>query len=329
MHPKIVDGIKAVLYGQVLSMILSSTFIFTQMVNQGYIYPYIFPNEMMYHLLFLICLLKAGYIINLYKTKVNVTRFIYIIAMGAIDVLANMAMLKSFEYTSGISAVLISSTSAILAVPMSYFILKSRYNRWHAIGVAIVMVGLVFINWSKYDQNAGEDASFKFTGSFLAALASLGFAASSVIQTKVIEEIDEGYPWGALSGFGTVSSVVAFIIANLTPLHTEDRDLLLNSNSPYAWYIIGYIVALALFYVLSPLYLQKWSAVNFQMSILTADIGVYIFNIFYLKASLTTLYTTGFFVVLIGMGVFNMAPVLAGETEKEKVEDHIPPVTLK
>ncbi|KAJ3320008.1 hypothetical protein HDV06_005742 [Boothiomyces sp. JEL0866] len=329
MNPKVVDGIKAVVYGQILSIILSSTFIFTQMVNLGDIYPYIFPNELMYHLLFLVCLLKLGYIINLYKTKGTPVVVTSVVSMGAIDVLANMALLKSFEYTSGISVTLISSTSAILAVPMSYFLLKSRYNRWHGVGVIIVMIGLVFINWSKYDQNGDQPSYFHVTGSILAALASLGFAASSVIQTKVIEDIDEGYPWGALSGFGVVSSIVAFVIANLTPLHTEDRDVLLNSSSPYAWYIIGYIVCLALFYILSPLYLQKWSAVNFQMSILTADIGVYIFNIFYLQASLTAIYTTGFFVVLIGMAVFNMAPVLAGESEDEQLKDHIPPTTLK
>ncbi|KAJ3270182.1 hypothetical protein HDV01_000461 [Terramyces sp. JEL0728] len=290
MNPKIIDGIKAVVYGQVLSIILSSTFIFTEMVNQGDIYPYIFPNELMYHLLFLICLFKTGYILNLYKTKGNARVYLWVISMGCVDVLANMAMQKSFQYTSAISAVLISSTSAILA----------------------------------YNQNAGESYDFEVTGSILATLASLGFAASSVIQVKVIEDIDEGYPWGALSGFGVVSSFVALIIANLTPLHAEDRDLLIQSDSPYAYYIIGYIVALALFYVLSPLYLQKWSAVNFQMSILTSDVGIYIFNVFYLQASLTALYTTGFFVVLIGMAVFNMAPVLAGETE-----DHIPAVSMK
>jgi solute carrier family 35, member F1/2 len=296
--------ISAVIYGQILSLLLSGTFIFTQLVNQAGVYSSIFPNELVYHLLFLIIIFKYNHIYQIFIKQTKGT-IALAVGMGLLDVASNVSMLKSFQYTSAVSAVLISSTSAVLAVPMSYFYLKTRYNMYHCLGILVVIIGIVIINFSKMQHD--DDQSFDYTGSILAALASFGFAASAVIQTRIIVLLDgDGYPWGALSIFGVVSSIFSALIANTTSYGIQDRDSLLNSTDPHVYYIIGYILSMALFYILAPLYLQRFSAVNFQMSILTADIGVYAFNVL-MGRKMSLIYVLGFFTVIGGLAGFNLA----------------------
>ena len=307
--------IAAVLYGQVLSLLLSGTFIFTQLVNKAGVYSSVFPNEIVYHLLFIIILFKYKHIYQIYLRQSFATIALAVV-MGVMDVTANVLMLKSFQYTSAISAVLISSTSAILAVPLSYFYLKTRYNLYHLLGILVVVVGIVLINISKM-QGEEEGTSFSVTGSILASLASLGFAASAVLQTRIIELLDgEGYPWGALSCFGIISSIFSALIANFTSYGISDRDSLIYSSDPQVLYVIGYILAMTLFYILAPVYLRHYSAVNFQMSILTADIGVYLFNAL-MGVKLNMVYVVGFFVVVGGLAGFNLAGLVEDEEECE------------
>lgn len=231
------------------------------------------------------------------------------LGLGVVDIVSNTCILKSFQYTSGVSAVLISSTSAIFTVPLSFIFLGQKYTKLHLGGISIVIVGLVLINYTKYKAAAenGESEAFEVIGSLLATLAALGFAITTVIQTKLIAAVDHGYPWASISSYGVVSSVLSALVANLTDFGRADRDSLIKSSDPRAWFITGLILSSFIFYLLTPLYLQRYSAVNFQVSILTADIGVYLFNIFYLKTKLSSLYITGFFTVLLGLVIFNLA----------------------
>lgn len=245
---------------------------------------------------------------HLYKSA---PREVWLMAifMASVDVGANIAMLQSFEHTSAISAVLISSTSSIIAVPLSYFILKARYNMYHGFGILVVICGLVLINISKMhvDSDDTDPSAIKemsLWGSSLALMAAFGYALTAVIQTKVIELFDDdGYPWGPLGGFGVFSSSLLAVI-QLTPFGAEDRNSLLGSDDPMVLFIIGYVAAMASFYLVAPLYLQRFSAVNFQMSILTADVGVYLFNLFYIKVELSNIYMVGFFTVVTGLIFF-------------------------
>ena len=297
------------IWGQVLSLILSGAYIFNQLVNEIGVYSSLFPNEVMYFLLFLVCLPQSKFIFTLYKNTSANNRF-WAFMLGAIDVLANTCMLKAFEYTSGVSAVLISSTSCIFTVPLAIIFLKAKYNIVHGGGILLAICGLVCINLSKYKRatDTYEDTNFDLTGTMLAVIAALGFASCSVIQTKIISKIDnhDSYPWAALATYGFGSLLLSVIISNGTEFGRQDRDSWILSDSPQKYFLCGLVICSTLFYLATPIYLQRFSAINFQMSILTADIGVYIFNVFYLKVQLSPLYVVGFFIVLMGLGIFNL-----------------------
>ena len=314
MHRHASEALMPLLFGQAISLTLSSAYIFNQLTNQIGIYSSLFPNELMYHSLFLICLFKLKEI-RIRLKNASKTVWCLWVALGIIDIVANTAMLKAFQYTSGVSAVLISSTSAIFTVPLSYIFLQARYNTVHGMGIFLVLLGLAMINYTKYNAALanGESESFELVGSALATLAALGFACTTVIQTKIIMAIDHGYPWASLSSYGIVSSIFSAIVANGSEFGQQDRDSLLYSTNPKAWFISGLILSSFAFYLLVPLYLQRFSAVNLQISILTADIGVYIFNVFYLKTKLSPLYIAGFSTVLFGLVVFNLAFLRQGK----------------
>ena len=314
MHSPQTAALLPILYGQCLSVILSLSYIFNQLTNAAGIYSSLFPNEIMYHLLAFVCIFKHKEIAKrLFKrdgTSSSQTTVVALwIGLGIVDIISNTCILKSFQYTSGVSAVLISSTSAIFTVPLSYLFLGQKYTKLHLGGICIVVVGLALINYTKYKAAAenGESETFEVIGSLLATGAALGFATTTVIQTKLIIAVDHGYPWASISSYGVVSSILSAIIANTTDFGQADRDALIRSSDPRAWFITGLILSSFTFYLLTPVYLQRYSAVNFQVSILTADIGVYLFNVFYLKTKLSPLYITGFFTVLLGLVAFNLA----------------------
>ena len=149
----------------------------------------------MYHLLALVCIFKHKEIIRrIFKSDGMSPRSTVIglwLGLGVVDIVSNTCILKSFQYTSGVSAVLISSTSAIFTVPLSFIFLGQRYTKFHLGGISIVIVGLVLINYTKYKAAAenGESEAFEVIGSLLATLAALGFAITTVIQTKLIAAV--------------------------------------------------------------------------------------------------------------------------------------------
>ena len=145
----------------------------------------------------------------------------------------------------------------------------------------------------------------KWIGTVMAFIAAMLYASSNVIQEYVTQG-EKGYPVGALGAMGFVGSIVALIITQGTQYGQEDRDSVIFNPSPYRWFVSGYVVCMVFFYLGVPIYLQRFSAVRFNFSILTADLFVFIFNKYYLGTRIDGFYIAGFVSVLVGLFVFNL-----------------------
>lgn len=274
--------------GQSISLILSTAFIFNQLESEGDIFSYLFPNELVYHLLLLIS------IINYRSIKIN--DLLVFLLVGTIDYTSNYVYIKSFHYTSPLSAIIFNSFSAVLVVPLQYYILKTPIKRHHMVGIFVCLVGLVIINLTKIDSQGIN--SF---GLFLAFLSAIGFAVNPVLLTKLCDNYHT-----ALSSFGFVSSFLSLVVCNLTREGQLDRDQLLNSTSPKKYFVIGYIFIYVLYYMFQPMYIKRYDAVSFQLHTITTDLVVYLFNYGEYGTPFSLVYLVGYFVVLVGLVLYNL-----------------------
>ncbi|KAJ3319515.1 hypothetical protein HDV06_006248 [Boothiomyces sp. JEL0866] len=286
--------------GQSISLILSTAFIFNQLVSEGNIFSYLFPNELVYHLLLLIS------IISYRSIKIN-DLLVYLL-VGTIDYTSNYVYIKSFHYTSAESAVVFNSFSAILVVPFQYLILKTPIKTHHIIGTTVCLVGLVIINVTKIDRQGIN--SF---GLFLAFLSAIGFAINPVLLTRLCDNYNT-----ALSSFGFVSSLLSIIVCNLTRDGQLDRDQLIDSTSPKKYFVIGYIFIYVLYYMFQPMYIKRYDAVSFQLHTITTDLVVYLFNYGEYGTSISLVYLVGYFVVIVGLVLYSLD--FSEKTKPESLE---------
>jgi drug/metabolite transporter (DMT)-like permease len=89
----------------------------------------------------------------------------------------------------------------------------------HLFAVLIVIIGIAFINYSKWiDGNERDEEGVEkamVSGSILALIAAFCYALSNVLQEKISLE-ETGYPWSTLSAMGIGGSVLSLIVTQFT-----------------------------------------------------------------------------------------------------------------
>jgi solute carrier family 35 protein F1/2 len=300
---------KAILYGQVLSAFLAGTNIFTKLMEQGGLNLPIFQNSIVYNTLLIATVFKGRYIFDFYRKQRHSMILLYVLMVIA-DVGANYSIVKSFSMTSSLSAMMISSLSSIFSMFVSMLVLKTRYKRTHYAGCLICGSGLGFILYSKLRTGDASNENFGWLGTVLALIAAICYAISNVLQEKSSYS-ENGYPFATLGAMGFLGSIFSSLLLHFTQDGIDEKRLLTSSNHHFRFAIIGYWAFMIALYTLIPVYLKRYSAVQFNFNLLTADLVVYVFNKFYLKIDIDEFYLSGFFLILLGLSVYNVLdPVL-------------------
>ena len=239
--------------------------------------------------------------------------------MGIADFMANFTLLRSFESgTSAISIVLVTSFGSVIAMILSIFILRHRYDRIHILGSVIILSGIAVINYNKFISS--KDHFVEFYGLFLALASSVGFAISNVTQ-EYCSMKEKGYPIASLFSMGFIGSLISLPFTNFTEIGISDRSSLLDNENSIKWvFSMGYILSTCCFYFMAPWYMRKFSAVSLSFSTLTCDIYIFIFSLTYTKVTMTPLYLCGFFMIMVGLLVFHTGKVTINGVEKMEID---------
>ena len=211
----------SILYGQIISIMLSFTNISVSFLNDAGLYPFLFTNQLMYNLLLILSLIRIKYVAGFYTWQLkqrNWKLLAQYIMMGLADVGANISLLKSFESTGSLTVVAIGktnfctlltcrylgSTASIFAMFLSMIFFRRKYALTHFIGTCIVTIGIVLLTFSKFRENTlSNDQTFAFLGTILAFTASFCYALSSVIQEMALKsESQSHYPNATLTAMG-------------------------------------------------------------------------------------------------------------------------------
>nr|XP_055052570.1 solute carrier family 35 member F2 isoform X1 [Misgurnus anguillicaudatus] len=240
-----------------------------------------------------------GNILQILKTK-----WWKYLLLGLIDVEANYAVVKAYQYTTITSIQLLDCFVIPVLMVLSWFILKTRYKAIHYVSVCVCLAGVGAMVGA--DILSGQDqgsSSHILLGDGLILISSTLYAISNVCQEYTVKNLSRVEFLGMVGLFGTIISGIQLGIV-------EHINV---SKIQWTWEIAlvlaGYSLCMYGFYSMMPVAVELSSATAVNLSLLTGDIFSLFFGIFLFQYNFSGLYVVSLVVILFGFIAFNVVPV--------------------
>lgn len=317
---------KALIQGQVISMLIAGTGIFATLLSSATPntnFP-LFMNLFNYLLLstFLwrkqcseVCSvmdIEQNHKTDASSPKVAISKSIYIFA-AILDVEANFLVLLAYNYTSITSVMMLDCFTIPCAMLLSYFFLGCRYKWKHGIGTMICLLGLICIvvndAWS--GSGSGSQGSNPLLGDILCLCSAVLYASSNVLQESLVKFYDRNEYLGYLGSFGSVLAFVQFMIIDFHRM--QHTYIALESILA----MIGFVLCLFFMYINTTSYLKESDATLFNLSLLTSDVYAVIFSYFFYQSLVSWMYFLAFGLVILGLSIYHAEkpPMQIGQEE--------------
>lgn len=222
--------------------------------------------------------------------------------MGFIDVEGNYFVVKSYQYTSLLSAMLLDCWSTPVCMILSYFFLKVKYRWVQYLGVFIALCGLGMLVGSDVmtDKNYGATDAVK--GDLFCILGATLYGISNVGEELMARK----HPLYEVIGMFTFFAT--FI--NLVQIFIFERGEWANfADTQISGMVVTYTICMFVLYSLAPVMFRLGSAVLYNLSILTSDFYGLIFGLGLFGYSVTIMYPFAYVVIIIGIGIYHIFPV--------------------
>ncbi|CAL8362090.1 unnamed protein product [Merluccius merluccius] len=223
--------------------------------------------------------------------------------LGLVDVEANYAVVKAYQYTTLTSIQLLDCFIIPVLMVLSWCILKTRYRPVHYVAVFICLLGVGAMVGA--DLLAGRDqgsTSNILLGDGLVLLSATLYAVSNVCQEYTVKNLSKVEFLGMVGLFGTVFSTIQMVIL-------ERHEL---SSIQWSWQIgllfAGYALCMYTLYSCMPVVVALTSATSVNLSLLTADLFSLFCGLFLFHYSFSALYLISLVVILVGFVTFNAVP---------------------
>ncbi|KAF9924434.1 hypothetical protein FBU30_005588 [Linnemannia zychae] len=295
--------ITILLLGQLLSLCITATTILTTKLTQGD-NPVSIPTTQSFLNYLVLGIVYTT--ITFYKEgfrgwlQILRRRGIYYIAFAVIDVEGNYFIVKAYNYTSLLSAMLLDSWTIPCVVILSIFVLRMRFLPLHYLGVFICLLGMGFLVWS--DMIAGKNfpGSDYLKGDLFCIIGATFYALSNVGQEFLVRQRPIYEVVGQLGFWGAIVNGIQLAILERHELGS------ITWTGEVVGYIIGFDIAMFLMYSVAPILLRLSSATFFNLSLLTSDFYGLLFGLFLFEAKINTVYPIAYVLIIIGIIVYNI-----------------------
>ncbi|KAI0120723.1 hypothetical protein BJ170DRAFT_161739 [Xylariales sp. AK1849] len=231
--------------------------------------------------------------------------------LSFLDVLGNYFTVLAYRYTNLLSAQLLNFWSIVCVVIISFTLLKVRYKIFQILGILIACGGMGLLLGSDHIQgtNGGPGVDL-LKGDLFGLLGATLYGVSNVFEEWFVSKRPMYEVLSFLGVFGVIiNGVVAAIF---------DRASFTGStwDGNVAGYIVGYTLALTIFYSLAPLILRMGSAAFFDISLLTGNFWGTIIGIHVFGYTIYYLYPIAFVLIVVGLVVYFLAGSMLGDSRK-------------
>ncbi|KIN07945.1 hypothetical protein OIDMADRAFT_151871 [Oidiodendron maius Zn] len=298
--------------GQVLALCITATNTFTTLLaNKGTSIP-AFQTLFNYVLLALIyttyTVYKYGF--KKYFKLLLVDGWKYII-LSFMDVQGNYFTVLAYRYTNILSAQLLNFWSIVCVVIVSFLLLRVRYKWAQIAGILICCGGMGILLASDHITGSnGGDPPTQVKGDLFGLVGATFYGLSNVFEEWFVSKRPMYEVLGMLGLFG--------IIINGITASIFDRSSFQNAtwDGQVGGYLVGYTLALALFYSLAPIMLRMASAAFFDISLLTGNFWGVIIGIRVFGQTIYYLYPIAFVLIILGLIAYFLAGSMLGDAKK-------------
>lgn len=304
--------------GQVLALCITSTNTFSQLLSNANVSIPAFQTIFNY------VLLTAIYFsFTLYRYGPRKLARVWLrdgwkyFILSFLDVEGNYFTVLAYRYTNILSAQLINFWAIVCVVILSFLVLKVRYRFFQIAGILLACggMGLLIAQDHIAGQNGGE-AENMVKGDLFALVGSTCYGLSNVFEEWFVSRRPVYEVLSFLGVFGVLINGVQAAIFDRGQFETAEW------SPAVAGYLVGFTLALTLFYSLVPLVLRMASAGFYNISLLTSNfwgvlIGVSVFGLVVRR-----LYPVSFVLIILGLVIYFLAGSILGESKKPWLGDN-------
>ncbi|TAQ86214.1 hypothetical protein B7494_g5466 [Chlorociboria aeruginascens] len=298
--------------GQVLALCITATNTFsTLLVNKGTSIP-AFQTLFNYILLTIV---YTTYTIYTYGPKkyaklLLVDGWKYIL-LSFMDVEGNYFTVLAYRYTNLLSAQLLNFWSIVCVVIVSVILLRVRYKLAQILGILICCGGMGILLASDHITGSnGGDPPTQLKGDLFGLAGATFYGLSNVFEEWFVSKRPMYEVLGMLGLFGVIINGITAAIFDRASFASATWD------GQVGGYIVGYTLALFIFYSLAPLILRMASAAFFDISLLTGNFWGVIIGIKVFGYTIYYLYPIAFVLIILGLITYFLAGSMLGDSLK-------------
>lgn len=199
----------------------------------------------------------------------------------------------------------------MVVVIISFFILRVRYRWTQILGILICIGGVgILIGSDHLNGINGGDPATKSKGNGFAVAGATFYGLSNVFEEWFVSKRPVYEVLGFMGVFG--------IIINGITAAIFDRGQFANAtwDGDVAGYIVGFTLALTLFYSIAPIVFRMASAAFYNISLLTVGFWGTIIGIRVFGYSVHFMYPIAFVLIIIGLLIYFLMGTTLGESKK-------------
>lgn len=231
--------------------------------------------------------------------------------LSFLDVEGNYFTVLAYRYTNLLSAQLLNFWSIVCVVIVSFLLLKVRYRPFQILGILIACGGMgMLLGSDAMTGSSTYEPLNKLKGDLFGLAGATCYGLSNVFEEWYVSRRPV---FEVLSFMGFIGMFVGGATAGIFDRGTFEAA---TWNGPVIGYIVGYTLALFVFYSFAPLILRMGSAAFFDISLLTGNFWGIIIGIHLFGYTVQYLYPPAFVLIIIGLMVYFLSGGLLGDSKK-------------
>lgn len=231
--------------------------------------------------------------------------------LSFLDVEGNYFTVLAYRYTNLLSAQLLNFWSIVCVVIVSFLLLKVRYRPFQVLGILVACGGMGMLLGSDAMTGASTYApSNKLKGDLFGLAGATCYGLSNVFEEWYVSKRPM---YEVLSFMGFIGIFVGGATAAIFDRYTFQEA---TWDGTTIGYVVGYTLALFIFYSLAPFLLRMGSAAFFDISLLTGNFWGTIIGIHVFGYTVQYLYPVAFVLIIIGLIVYFLSGSILGDSKK-------------
>jgi solute carrier family 35, member F1/2 len=237
--------------------------------------------------------------------------------LSFLDVEGNYFTVLAYRYTNILSAQLLNFWSIVCVVIISFLLLRVRYKLFQLLGILVACGGMGILLASDHitGSNGGPGVDM-LKGDLFGLLGASLYGISNVFEEWFVSKRPM---YEVLSFMGVFGMCINGVQAGIF-----DRGSFQGAtwDGQVAGWLVGYTLALTVFYSLAPLILRMGSAAFFDISLLTANFWGVVIGIHVFGYTIHFLYPIAFVLIIFGLVFYFLAGSILGDSKKPWLGDN-------